>query len=136
MPQQRSFHGMTHTATYKCWLNMKDRCGNPNTPTYKHYGGRGITVCDRWQKSFKDFLSDMGEKPDNLSLDRIDNNKGYYKENCRWATEQQQRINRGRWFKRPRTHCSRGHEFTEENIIIDGPSRRCKTCRRAYGRAK
>lgn len=85
-------HGMYGTKTYGCWRNMLSRCRNKNYFRYKDYGGRGITVCDKWLQ-FSGFLEDMGEKPNNLSLDRIDNNKGYYKENCRWTTQKEQMKN-------------------------------------------
>ena len=69
---------------------MIQRCTNPNTKKYDAYGGSGITVCDRWLNSFQAFLEDMGEKPEGLTLDRKDPDKGYYKDNCRWATYEQQ----------------------------------------------
>lgn len=72
-------HGRSHTITYKSWINMRQRCNNPNNPFYKDYGGRGITVCDRWNPkkggSFENFLKDMGECPPGMSIDRIDNDK-------------------------------------------------------------
>lgn len=74
------------TPTYRAWGNMKSRCLNPNYTGWKNYGGRGIEICDRWVNSFENFLEDMGEKPEGLVIDRIDNEKGYYKENCRWTT--------------------------------------------------
>jgi hypothetical protein len=80
------------TPTYRTWRSMINRCTNPNLAAYYRYGGRGITVCDRWLgvAGFIRFLVDMGEKPDGLSLDRIDGNAGYFPENCRWATPLQQ----------------------------------------------
>ena len=87
-------HGMSMTPTYHAWQAMKTRCYNKNFHAYPNYGARGITVCDRWLESFENFYKDMGEKPHKKSLDRIDNSKGYSKENCRWATSQQQVDNR------------------------------------------
>lgn len=72
---------------------MKKRCLNPGHRNFKDYGGRGITVCERWM-TFDNFLADMGERPDGLSLDRINNNAGYSSENCRWATLVEQNCNR------------------------------------------
>lgn len=86
-------HGMEGTSTYETWAAMKQRCSNPKTRSYADYGGRGITVCDEWQ-SFDLFFADMGEKPEGTSIDRIDVEKGYFKENCRWATPVQQARNR------------------------------------------
>lgn len=74
----------------QAYSDMKQRCYNRQAPNYIRYGGRGITVCYRWRKSFKNFLKDMGLPGDNLSLDRINNLKGYSKSNCRWATIKQQ----------------------------------------------
>ena len=81
----KKIHGMSKDPTYNTWSSMKSRCGNRNIPGYDNYGGRGITVCRRWEESFDNFLHDMGERPEGKSLDRIDNSKGYDKENCRWA---------------------------------------------------
>lgn len=90
-------HGMTHSGEYSSWQNMLARCYNVKNPYYSHYGGRGITVCESWRNSFNDFISDMGLKPTNLhSIDRIDNNLGYCKNNCRWATRVVQIANRRR----------------------------------------
>lgn len=80
--------------TYKSWCDIIQRCTNTNNKRWKDYGGRGITVCERWKNSFERFLKDMGESPGlGYSLDRIKNKLGYYKENCRWATSKQQNRN-------------------------------------------
>ncbi len=86
-------HGMWESREYATWENMIQRCTNPKSENYYLYGGRGITVCDQWSKSFEAFYEDMGSRPDNTSLDRIDGNKGYYKENCKWSTPREQMIN-------------------------------------------
>jgi len=84
---------MENTSTYVIWAGMKQRCMNPKAPSYKWYGALGVRVCDEWL-IFENFLKDMGERPIGMSLDRIDSNKNYCKENCRWATSKQQIRNR------------------------------------------
>lgn len=95
---RRTSHGHkrngTESKTYKCWRTMLGRCFNKNNASYDDYGGRGITVCDRWLNSFENFLDDMGESPEGMSLDRFPNNNGNYEpENCRWATVKEQHRN-------------------------------------------
>lgn len=89
-------HGLRKSKEYNNWANMCSRCCDKNNPNYPVYGGAGITVCERWRSSFASFLDDMGRHPEtkeNWSIDRIDNSLGYYKENCRWATNEMQSRN-------------------------------------------
>lgn len=87
-----STHRKSKTRTYYIWAVMRDRCSNKNCEHYKDYGGRGIKVCERWQR-FENFLADMGEAPPGLTIDRIKNDGDYELSNCRWATRKQQMRN-------------------------------------------
>jgi len=84
------------TPTYYSWASMKSRCLNKNASNYKWYGARGIKVCDEWQMSFINFLNDMGERPIETTIDRIDPNGNYERSNCRWATLSEQNKNKRR----------------------------------------
>lgn len=90
----RKTHGMRKTSLYNIWNGIKIRCTNKNSAAYKDYGGRGITVCDRWLNSFENFFADMGDRPSaQHSIDRINNDLGYSPDNCRWATKGEQSRN-------------------------------------------
>lgn len=81
------------SSTYLTWNSMKQRCLNSKHKKYNIYGGRGITICESWY-CFENFLADMGERPKGKTIDRIDNELGYFKNNCRWATVSEQNYNR------------------------------------------
>ena len=90
----RRFHG-EKSSEYRSWTMMINRCVNPNATQYRYYGGRGVSVCDRWRDSFEAFLADMGVKPTpQHSIDRINPHGDYEPDNCRWATRLEQRHNR------------------------------------------
>lgn len=92
-PGNRRTHGDSGTTEYRTYSAMLARCYNPNVRNYESYGGRGITVCERWLHSFENFLADIGRRPPGLSLDRINNDGNYGPENCRWATLREQNQN-------------------------------------------
>lgn len=99
----RNIAGTTHghtkggvcSRTFVSWACMRGRCKYPSDKQWKYYGGRGITVCERWE-SFENFLADMGERPPGRTLDRIDTDKGYGPTNCKWSTPLEQRANQRR----------------------------------------
>lgn len=113
-------HGFSKSHVYQVWAGMIARCTNPSSSSYASYGGRGILVCDRW-RSFPAFLEDMGLPGDNLSLDRIDNAKGYEPGNCRWATDKEQAVNR-------RSTCFVSAWGETKSLKDWSEDRRCAVC--------
>ena len=92
---KKETHGLSSHYLYKTWSRMKQRCYNPKSTRYENWGGRGIRVCDRWLNSFPNFLKDMGDRPEGMSIDRFPDKDGNYEpDNCRWATIEQQNNNR------------------------------------------
>lgn len=115
--QKNRTHGDTGSPTYWAWAGMKTRCNNPSRDHAKYYKDKGITYCARWE-FYEQFVKDMGKKPDGMTLDRIDGSKGYYKENCRWATSREQWDNRDD--PRIETHYKRKAEVKElEELFKD-----------------
>ncbi len=127
-------HGMSGTPEMWSWQHMIRRCGDPDGPEWKNYGGRGIVVCDEWRISFQAFISHIGQKPSpKHSIERIENDGNYEPGNVRWATPAEQRAN-----QRPRDHCMRGHPFSPENTLYrrGRQQRECRVCMRARVKAK
>jgi hypothetical protein len=109
------------TSEYRIWLSAKTRCYNPKSNNYVYYGGRGIRMCDRWRDSFQAFLSDMGPRPSDKSIDRIDNDGPYSPSNCRWASRIEQRLNQ------------RPHVYAKLGICHDGETLSSRAWARRYG---
>lgn len=112
---------------YSTWKTMRKRCRDKNHRTYIDYGAKGIGICKEWD-NFKTFELDMGPRPTTKhTLDRIDNTKGYSKENCRWATRLEQTSNR-----KTAKHCLKGHAWTAKNTVWTHngkyKTRRCRIC--------
>ena len=136
--------GKSKHPLYHAYNDMVGRCIRPTHARYADYGGRGITVCDRWRNDFWAFVADMGERSVGMSLDRRDNDAGYEPANCRWASTSEQSKNRrpeairGLRRSRPGTHCRSGaHELTPENTHVDRHGNRsCRRCKNARRRAR
>lgn len=110
-------HGMKRTSTYRTWVGMRQRCNNPDDRAYKNYGGRGITVCDRWNTSFENFYTDMGPRPPGMWLERVENNAGYSPENCIWTTPKEQLRNKRTTIRL--TYHGMTHKLVEWAEILD-----------------
>jgi ribosomal protein S25 len=116
--QNRKYHGLGATPTYRTWYSMIERCTNPSNASFKNYGARGITVCKEWAESIENFVSDMGLRPPGKTIDRIDSNIGYTKDNCKWSCDLEQQRNKRnvvineKLAEEIRAECARGNTQT------------------------
>jgi len=100
-------HGQYRSVEHACWRALIDRCCNPNSAGFKNYGGRGISVCARWRKDFRNFLADMGRRPSKRhSIHRINNDRGYSPSNCEWTSDRKKQLSERRTSGR-QTHARR-----------------------------
>lgn len=129
--------GGRRSATYETWRSMVQRCTNPKADNWSRYGAKGVTVCDRWRfgedgmGGFECFLADMGERPAGLTLDREKGDVGYQRDNCRWATREQQNANRV-LHNSTKAACPNGHPYDGENLYRKPNGHRvCRCCQKA-----
>jgi len=109
-----TIHGQCRSPTWSVWSSLRDRCNNSANAAFRYYGGRGIQVCRRWDR-FENFLTDMGERPPQMTIERIDNNGNYEPGNCRWASQKEQNLNR---------RCTLWVELNGERIWLKEAARR------------
>lgn len=112
--KRKTTHGKSKSRIYRVWSGLVKRCSSPYSKDWDRYGGRGISVCERWLR-FEGFYEDMGDAPEGMTLDRIDNNGNYEKSNCRWSTRQEQAAN---------TRRTKYIEYRGESLILSGWARR------------
>ena len=135
--EKHTKHGKCDTKVYQIWASMLARCYNPNSSDYKNYGGRGIKVYRPWWK-FKNFYRDMGDKPEGMALERINNDKGYHPNNCKWASYKEQVENtRAKGFHWDKERQKwKAQIMTNHQTIHLGLFNKEKNAKRAYLRAK